>query len=123
MKKVLIVESNDAVQNALRDGLKKSGYRALLIEDAERAQQRLMRDAKTADAVIVSLASLGKAGLELHRFIMTNEATKRVAQILLFGKSQARFQAKLELPSHVAALTMPLKMSELRKQLNDLLAD
>ena len=78
---------------------------------------------QTVIAVIVSLASLGKAGLELHRFIMTNEATKRVAQILLFGKSQAKFQAKLELPSHVAALTMPLKMSELRKQLHDLLAD
>lgn len=122
-KKILVVESNDAVQNALRDGLKKSGYRALVIEDAERAQQRLARDAKTADAVIISLASLGKAGLELHRFLLSNESTAQVSQILLFGKRQAKFQAKLELPAHVAALTMPLKMSAVREAMRNLFTD
>ena len=121
MKRILIVESNEALQTALRSGLKKSGYRPLLVTDAERAQQRIDRDVKSADALIISLASLGKAGLELHRNLLNGSATGKLAQVLLFGKSQAKFKSKLDLPDHVAALSMPLKMSELREQLAKLL--
>lgn len=121
MKRVLVVESNDGLQNSLRTGLKKSGFRALLIEDATRAWQRLSRDAKTADTVIISLASLGKAGLVLHQQLLEHEATARLPQILLFGKSQGKFQSQLELPEHVIPLTMPLKMVDVRQTLKQLL--
>lgn len=121
MKRVLVVESNDTIQNALRTGLKKSGLRALLIEDATRAWQRVSRDAKTADTVIISLASLGKAGLELHKQLLEHESTAELPQILLFGKSQAKFQTQLELPPHVVPLTMPLKMADVRQTLARLL--
>ena len=88
MKRVLIVESNDKLQNALRSGLKKSGYRALLVTDADRAQQRIDRDVKTAEALIISLASLGKAGLELHRNLLANEATAKLPKFCCLAKAK-----------------------------------
>ncbi|MEM8681132.1 MAG: serine/threonine-protein kinase, partial [Planctomycetota bacterium] len=57
---VMLVESNETIQDAIRKGLKKKGHRALVISAPERAMQRLQEAPDTADCVIISTVALGR---------------------------------------------------------------
>jgi serine/threonine-protein kinase len=120
--RVLLVESTTSVQNALRAELKKHGYRVLVIEDPERSFQRFVDDPHAADCVIISLASLGRAGLTLYRQLASHDMTKHLPLILLLAKSQASIRDQLNLSDNHVAVTMPLRMSQLRSVLRSLVS-
>jgi serine/threonine-protein kinase len=118
---IMLVDPNEAIQNALRSGLKKHGYKVLVIGDVQRAQNRLTKDTTAADCVIISVASLGRAGLSLLRTLRKNRPTAKLPVILIFGKSQAQAKEQLKLDEQAVGLSMPLRMSEVREQLSRLL--
>jgi serine/threonine protein kinase len=118
---IMVVDSNESIQNALRTGLKKHGYRVLVIGDAARAQDRLTKDAAAADCVILSVASLGRAALSLLAELRKHRSTAKLPAILIFGKSQAEAKEQVKLGLRAVALSMPLRMSEVRQQLVALL--
>ncbi len=66
-KTVLLIESNSKVQDAVRDSLKKRGYRVLVIGDPARGWDRIQADPRRIDGVIVSTAALGQEALELFQ--------------------------------------------------------
>jgi serine/threonine-protein kinase len=122
-KTVLLVESNSAIQDALREGLKKYGYRVLVISDPQRALQRFQDDPRFADVAIISTVALGQHALEMFRQHMAaHPTTANLPTILLLGKSQAKVQQRLSLQEHQAVVTMPLRLMDLRRVLRDLLA-
>ena len=120
-KSILLVETSETVQDALRTALKKNGFRVLVISDPARAVKRLQEDPHCADCVILSVASLGKEALSALAAIRKNNATQRLPAMMLFGKSQAQAQKQIKLGANAVALAMPLKMADVRQNLAELL--
>jgi serine/threonine-protein kinase len=116
-KTVLIVESNTKVQDALRESLKKQGYRVLVMSDPSRAEQRISADAGVADVFLISTAALGQEALELFQRLSASDATKATPIVLLLGKNQTKFLDRIPFADHQRAVAMPLKMVILRKAL------
>ena len=110
--KVLLVETNENIQNAVRSGLKKEGYRVLVTSDPARALAQFQESPKAAAYLILSVASLGKEALNVLGTLRKNAATAQLPAMLIFGKSQAKAMQQIKLGSNDVALSMPLKMSE-----------
>ncbi len=119
---VMLVESNQAIQNALRSGLKKQGYRVLVIGDPVRAQDRLLKDQNAAQCVVISAASLGKAAIGLLTNLRKQRMTAKLPVLLMFGKSQKPAQDQFQLDAHTVSVAMPLRMSEVRERLEGMLS-
>ncbi len=68
----MIIDSNPSLQDAFREGLKKVGYRVLVLSDPKRAIDRCDTDERVADCVVFGCHSLGKTGLAaFNRFART----------------------------------------------------
>jgi serine/threonine-protein kinase len=119
---VMIVESNEKIQNLLRDPLKKCGYRVLVISNPDRALARF-DDERAADCVIFSTIELSYQALNAFNEFATAEKTRGVPSILLVAEKQKKLaqEAKLD-PQHVA-VAMPLSFKKLRAWLLKTLAD
>ncbi len=117
---IMVVETSSAVQNALRSGLKKIGYKVLVIGDSDRAFRRILDESQSLSCVIVSIATLGKAGIELYKQLKGRRITMKLPVLLMLGKNQVHLLDQIKDP-HTAAVAMPLRMSELRSRLAGLL--
>jgi serine/threonine-protein kinase len=113
---VMIVESNMEMQDALRERLKRRGYRVLVISDPERALNRF-EDEKVADAVVFCTSELGRGALEAFNRFGENERTKSIPAILLADQRQRFIIEDARLAEHRVLMAMPLKVRELRQKL------
>lgn len=121
-KAVMIVDSNPNIQDAFREGLKKVGYRVLVLSDPTRALDRCDTDEHVADCVVFGCHSLGKTGLAaFNRFGELNR-TKNIPAILLIAEKQGGFVNEARLNRHRIVAKMPLKMRDFRGVLKQLLA-
>ncbi len=116
-RKILLVEPSAAFQDKLRKALRKSGYRVLVMSDPQRVAQRFATDSNCADCVIISTKEIGSSGIALSNELGENEATQHVAAILLLGKHQKELLNDVVATERRVALTMPLKMAQLRAAL------
>ena len=112
----MIVESEMAMQNLLREQLKRYGYRVLIIADAQRASSRF-QDEPAADCVIFSACHLGEPALHAYNDFGRLERTKRVPAILLLSEKQKAWQAKAQTSPYRGVLSMPIKMRDVRQML------
>ena len=119
-RKILLVESNGKFQDALRKALRKSGYRVLVMSDPQRVMQRFATDPDCADCVIISTRDIGSDGITLSNQLGQNRATQHVAGILLLGKQQKHLLEAVTVAERRVALTMPVRMAQLRAALNKL---
>lgn len=120
---VLLVETNTTIQDALRSGLTKRGYRVLVIGDPERAFERLTDLHSDVEGTIISTATLGQPALALLGRMGTHPKTKNLPTILLLGKTQTAAKDQLTLAESQVALCMPITMSELSAALQHLLGE
>jgi serine/threonine protein kinase len=118
---VMVVETNAEVQDQLRDGLKKLGYRVLVIGSPERAMQRFDYQKSGADCVIFSTVELGWDGLKAFNEFAGGEYTSEIPCILLVGEKQRLSPEDVKSASHRITLPMPLQFSQLRASLKELL--
>ncbi len=119
---VMLVESNSKVQNALRDALKKRGYRVLVISDPQRAIDFFDTNQEAADCVIFGLSELGDAALAAYATFARSEFTSMIPCILLIEKSQQNFvQKNAPLDKSHVAIAMPFKMRQFREALATLI--
>lgn len=121
---VMLVESKIELQDAIRNQLKKRGYRVLVISDPRRAIARFdpIED-PPADCVVFSAHELGNAALEAFNQFATNEHTSEIPAILLVDEKQQHIIGRAEMDTHRRMLRMPLKVRELRGMLKMLLAN
>jgi len=119
--RLMLVESNPNTQDALRDALKKFGFRVLVLVDPERAFQRIVDDRHVADCVIVSTGELGQAGLDMFQKLRQTKGTAETPVVLLLSKGQAHIKDQLPKSDLHVALALPLKMSDLRHAISTLL--
>lgn len=116
-KTVMIVESNDTMQNFLREQLKRYGYRVLVFGDAHRACARF-QDHHVADCVIFSAGKLGDDALRAYNDFGRLERTKRIPAILLLAEKQKAWEAKATTSPHRGVLSLPIRMRQLRQMLS-----
>jgi eukaryotic-like serine/threonine-protein kinase len=120
---VMLVESQAAMQNAVRDRLKSKGYRVLIISNPNRALERFVAgDPFPADLVIFSAAEMGELALEAHNKFAGTEHTSEVPTIMLVDRRQEKIIREARRGSHRKLLPLPLKVRDLRGALVQLLA-
>jgi serine/threonine-protein kinase len=119
---VMIVESNIDMQDALRDSLKRRGYRVLVIGDAGRALTRWDSDEKPAEAVIFCTTELGESALEAFNQFGAQPKTKDVPAILFVAEHDRRLAERAVVAPHRVIIPMPLKVRQLRAILLKLLS-
>lgn len=114
---VLLVESNPELQNVFRERLKSSGYRVLVTQDPQRALARLREEARAADCAIFSTGELGRSALEAFNQLADSPSTAQLPAILLLDEGQKAWQAEARLGEQRVAISMPIKLRELRQVL------
>jgi serine/threonine-protein kinase len=119
-KTVMIVESSHEMQDLFRARFKKEGYRALVMRSPALALQRFDDDPDVADVVIFSCIGSGREGLDAFNHFAKTSSTTRVPAILLLDKIQTGWDKQAELADHRIALTMPVKMRQLRDTIKKL---
>ncbi|MGE0606580.1 MAG: protein kinase [Pirellulales bacterium] len=113
---VMVVESNMQMQDMLRDGLKKIGYRVLMTRDPARAMGQI-RSATPADCVVFSTLELGEAALEAFNAFGQSEETKNTPAVLLLGQDHTDWASRARVGDERLILTSPIKMREFRLSL------
>ena len=119
-KTVMIVESSHEMQDLFRARFKKEGYRALVMRSPALALQRFDDEPDVADVVIFSCIGSGREGLDAFNRFAKTSSTAQVPAILLLDKIQTGWDKQAELANHRIALTMPVKMRQLRDTIKKL---
>ena len=120
---VMIVESNTAVQNALRERLKLLDYRVLVISSPQRALDRFDFETDMAECIVFGTGELGAEALEAFNRFASNDMTCDIPAILLVDERQRDLaQKQANLADHRVIVSMPLKFREFRTTLRSLIA-
>ena len=119
---IMVAESNQKMQDVLRDGLKRVGYRVLVTGDPQRAVTRLRQDSAVADCLLFSAQELAESALEAFNSMGDDSRTRLVRTILLLGEDQKDWATRAIVDTHRIVLTMPITMKQLRHKLAALLA-
>jgi DNA-binding response OmpR family regulator len=117
---LMFVESNVALQDILRQRLKKNGYRVLVTADPDRALSRFTADTQAADCVIFSTGELGEAALDAFNRFGEGQHTARIPAVLLLDEHHTEWKAKAKLNKHRVVVSMPIKLRSLREVLSQL---
>lgn len=121
---VMLVESKPALQDAIRETLKRRGYRVLVISDPLRAIKRFdPLDDPPADCVVFSAAELGLEAVAAFNQFGSDEHTAAIPSILLIDRKQSQWIGMAESGGHRRLLALPLKVRELRAGIRLLLAN
>jgi serine/threonine protein kinase len=122
---ILIIESNQKVQDSLREKLKALGYRVLITGDPTRGLSRFddldPADDLPADCVIFGCVGLGREAIRAFEKFVEGEHSSRVPAIILVPENLEKLIKPKWLKDHRLQLKMPLKMKRLRRALRELL--
>lgn len=118
---IMIVESNHRMQDVLREGFKRAGYRVLVTSDPVRALARFRQDATVADCVLFSAQEIGESAVEMFNGLTEDAKTGAVRAVLLLDENQLQWKSQAEAADHRLVLTMPITMKDLRATLATLL--
>jgi len=113
-KTILCVEAQAEIQDALRKTLAKSGYRVLLVTDAERAAERYRES--PVNAVMVDVDGLGLDAIEaindMHEKAQEDEHP--FVALILLGPRQDVLREKLPVGEQITVLSKPIKMKQVQ---------
>lgn len=118
---VMVVESNIDMQDAMRDLLKRRGYRVLVIGSAERALQRFEKGSAPAECVIFCTTELGQAAIDAFNRFGQDPETKAIPAVLFLDENRVDMAGLVQTADHRVLLPMPLKVRQLRAILLKLL--
>ncbi len=121
---VMLVESSIPMQDAIRNALKKRGYRVLVFGDPQRALQRFeehLEQEPLADCVIFSAGELGDNAVDAFNAFGENESTRVLPAILLVKRTNKDQIRRAAASDHRILLPLGLKIKQLRAKLLKLL--
>jgi len=119
---VMVVEANTQLQETLRDGLRRAGYRVLLTADPARALNRFRQDATAAECIVFNAQEVGEAALHCFNELGEDKKTHFIPAVLLLDATQREWQREANTADHRVVLAMPITMKQLRQTLGRLLA-
>lgn len=125
---VMLIETNQKLQNALREKLKHVGYRVLVFTNPARAIERIrshdedFEGGPLTHCVIFGCGELGSAALEAFNYFGVDEDTAETPAVLLINEEQKHFVDAANLSEHRVYIEMPLKLRELRQKLMNVIS-
>jgi eukaryotic-like serine/threonine-protein kinase len=122
-RSVMIVESNAKLQDALRDQLKRSGYRVLVTSDPQRPLAWFAEGKNPAECVLFSTGHLGEQSLAAFNEFGSHGITSKVPAILLLGSKQTDWVGLAKLSLNRVYITSPIKVPQLLRVLEQLMAE
>ncbi|WP_168211105.1 serine/threonine-protein kinase [Mariniblastus fucicola] len=125
-KTVMVIDSNQQVQNSLREKLKKIGYRVLITSDPQRGLERFRdldpAEGSPADAVIFGCGGLGgQAIMAFQEFVTSDRMARTPAILVITDKLKDHVEPKWQEDPQNAVLSMPLKFKYVQRALRKLL--
>ena len=119
-KAVMVVESDVEMQNIFREGLKKAGYRVLIISDPERALERIKDDAP-ADLVIFNAQFVGPQALLSFNELVEDKRINDTPAILLLDEPQHKWAGKAKRDRLHLTIGMPISLKRIREVIGKML--
>lgn len=120
---LMFVESNHRLQDVMRQGLRRDGFRVLVTSDPRRALERFHNSfADVPDAIVFSAQEIGPAALEAFNEFATDERTQDLPAMLLLREDQRDLADRAQLSDRRAVLTLPLHFNTFRQELARVLA-
>lgn len=120
---VMVVEANVEMQNVLRNGFKKAGYRVLVTGDPGRAAAQFYLKPNVADCILFNAQELGEKAVEAFNLFGENSETAKLPALLLLDEGQRSWLDQAQTGDNRIAMFMPLTMKQLRDALASLLAE
>jgi eukaryotic-like serine/threonine-protein kinase len=114
-KAILVVEPEPRMQEIFRQAFLDTGYRVLLISDAQRAVSRLQHEPEAAQCVLLCASELGPPAVQAFNQLGEDPATSEMPVILLLGKDQIGWRDQAAQSSHRLVVSTPLRVRQLRE--------
>jgi tRNA A-37 threonylcarbamoyl transferase component Bud32/CheY-like chemotaxis protein len=120
-RSIFIAESDERLQDALRDKFKELGYRVLLAADPVRALDRYRQT--PYDALIVDVGSVGEEGLMVFDRVLQEARDRRApcAGVVVLSEEQADWAGRVQSRPNAAVLVRPVGLKQLHRTLAGLL--
>jgi CheY-like chemotaxis protein len=122
----MLVESSVSMQDAIRNALKRRGYRVLVFGSPHRALQRFQDHLETeplADCLIFSAGELGDEAVDAFNAFGDAESTRHIPAILLVNRDNKDQIQRAKVDDHRILLPLDLKVKDLRASLLQLLRE
>jgi CheY-like chemotaxis protein len=122
-RSVFIAESDEHLQNILRDRLKSQGYRVLLAGDPVRAWDRFRQ--YPFEGLIVDARTTGEEGFRVFAHIVeeANRRQLKCAAVLLLGEEQIAWKDRLPQVPHLGVLTEEISFKTVSRKLKELMEE
>ena len=114
-RKLMIVESDQKMQDLFRDLFKKQGYRVLVTNDPERLFQRLYDDIRAADVLLISTGRLEHEALDAFNRLGQEKRTAGLPAVLLLAEPHAAWMKEAKGSACHIVAKMPMRSSQLRQ--------
>jgi len=118
---VMLVESGEKAQQALREFFTKLGYRVLLTENPQRALARFLNTPVPADFLVISTREIGAAAVEAFNRLTTDSYLAGVPAVLLVSPRQAELVAAAKADARRKVVSLPLQPAELARAIDEIL--
>jgi tRNA A-37 threonylcarbamoyl transferase component Bud32 len=123
-RSLFVVESDERLQDAVRDKFKEMGYRVLISADPQRALDRFRQ--QPYDALVVDAETAGEDGKLIFEHVVDEAERKqfKCAGVLILGEGQADWAGAIRLRPNMAVLVRPgVTLKVLKRTLEELLKD
>lgn len=121
-RSLMIVESNNQLQDTFRELFKKNGFRVLVTSDLQRPAKSFNEYDRPADVVVYSTSELGTRALQAFNDFGDEPKTQNIPTILMLGAKQANFTPHAKVADHRAVLQSPIRMKEFKLLVEKVLA-
>jgi serine/threonine protein kinase len=121
-KSIFLAESDQRLQEALREKFKELGYRVFLASDPTRALDRFRQ--QPYEALIVDVGTVGDDGLYVFEQVLNEARDKHYAcsGILILSEEQADMADRVARRPNSAVLVRPVTLKQLHRKLQELAA-
>ena len=117
---VMLVETSERAQAALREFFSKLGYRVLLTENPQRALKRFSNAPQPADCLVISARTLGESAVEAFNTLTSDPYLSSVPAILITGAAQTSLAGTARLDARRRLVQMPIQSESMGRMLEDL---
>jgi CheY-like chemotaxis protein len=119
-RSVFVVEKDERLQDAMREGFKEKGFRVYVAADPARALDRF--NMQPYDALVLDAGTTGEEGRFTFEHILKDAVRKGVsfAGIMILSEEQADWAKEIPEQPQVAVLVRPLTLKQLQRTLETL---
>ena len=119
---LMLVESSQKAQQALREFFSKLGYRVLVTENPQRALTRFSSTPAPADCLVLSTHALGDDAVTAFNTLTSDPFLATVPAVLLLGSKQADLAGAARSDGRRRVVQMPVPTVEMTRVLDELVA-